>query len=340
MYDAHRVLPQLSGEMFITDGGFETHMIFNEGQDLPNFSAFLMTDTAAGREKMREYYRHYLPIAQRAGKGFIFDTNTWRASSDWGALVGYDAARLRQVNIDSVKFCADLQPEFAAAGVNTLISGVFGPRRDGWKYDAGMTVDEAEHYHDGQMAAFAEAGVHYVTCYTLTNVPEAVGLANLARQHGLPIVISFTLETDGRLPGGKPLGEAIMETDAATGGYSAYYMLNCVHPIHFASTVRHAGHWIDRIGGVRANASMKSHAELDESEVLDVGDWRDLAQRYQRVLPLMPNLRVIGGCCGTDHRHIAAICDLVLPALPAGQRHGPEHPHAPADGAEHPLAHS
>ena len=335
MYDAHRVLPQLSGEIFITDGGFETHMIFNENQDLPNFSAFLMTDTAEGREKMREYYRHYLPIAQRAGKGFIFDTNTWRASSDWGALVGYDAARLRQVNIDAVKFCADMQPEFAAAGVNSLVSGVFGPRRDGWKYDAVMSVDEAEDYHDAQMAAFAEAGVQYVTCYTLTNVPEAIGLANLARQQGLPIVLSFTLETDGRLPGGKPLGQAIEETDAATGGYPAYYMLNCVHPIHFAGTVREAGRWIDRIGGVRANASMKSHAELDESEVLDVGDWNDLAQRYQQLLPFMPSLRVIGGCCGTDHRHISAICDVCLPAVPAGQQDAHRHAHHGAAGHIH-----
>ena len=335
MYDAHRVLPQLSGEIFSTDGGFETHMIFNENQDLPNFSAFLMTDTAEGREKMREYYRHYLPIAQRAGKGFIFDTNTWRASSDWGALVGYDAERLRQVNIDAVKFCADMQPEFAAAGVNSLVSGVFGPRRDGWKYDAVMSVDEAEHYHDAQMAAFAEAGVQYVTCYTLTNVPEAIGLANLARQQGLSIVLSFTLETDGRLPGGKPLGQAIEETDAATGGYPAYYMLNCVHPIHFAGTVREAGRWIDRIGGVRANASMKSHAELDESEVLDVGDWNDLAQRYQQLLPFMPSLRVIGGCCGTDHRHISAICDVCLPAVPAGQQDAHRHAHHGAAGHIH-----
>lgn len=313
MYDAHRVMPQLSGEMFVTDGGFETHMIFNEGQDLPNFSAFLLTDSEAGRAKMREYYHRYIDIAKKAGKGFIFDTNTWRASADWGALVGYDAAMLRQNNIDSIRFCRDVQKDFAMAGVDSLVSGVLGPRRDGWVYDAGMTVAEAEDYHRAQVEAFAEAGADYVTVYTLTNTPEAIGIAKAAKQAGLNCVISFTLETDGNLPGGKPLGQAIEETDAATGGYPAYYMLNCVHPTHFAPTIRHGGRWLDRIGGLRANASMKSHAELDESPTLDIGDWRDLAQRYGRIMPLLPNLRVIGGCCGTDHRHIGAICAHVLP---------------------------
>src|SRR5688572_7526389 len=181
MYDAHRIMPQLSGEIFVTDGRFETHMIFNEGQDLPNFSAFLLTDSEAGREKMREYYRAYIPIAQRAGKGFVFDTNTWRASADWGHLVGYDAALLRQNNIDAVHFCREMQAELTAARVGSLVSGVLGPRCDGWKYDARMTVAEAEDYHGAQIEAFAAAGADYVTVYTLTNTPEAIGIANVAK---------------------------------------------------------------------------------------------------------------------------------------------------------------
>ena len=318
MYDAHRIMPQLSGEIFVTDGGFETHMIFNEGQDLPNFSAFLLTDSEAGRAKMREYYHRYIEISKKAGKGFIFDTNTWRASADWGQLVGYDPAMLRQNNMDAIRFCRDVQKDFAVAGVTSLVSGVIGPRRDGWKYDAEMTIEEAETYHRPQIEAFAAAGADYVTVYTLTNTPEAIGIANEAKRAGLNVVISFTLETDGNLPGGKPLGQAIEETDSITFRYPAYYMLNCVHPVHFASTVRHGGRWLDRIGGLRANASMKSHAELDESPTLDIGDWHDLAQRYARLMPLMPNIRVIGGCCGTDHRHIGAICDHVLATPLAG----------------------
>ncbi|MFP9139347.1 homocysteine S-methyltransferase family protein [Devosia sp. XGJD_8] len=312
-----KTLPQLSGQMFVTDGGIETHMIFNEGHDLPHFSVFQLNDSEQGRQAMREYYQPYIGIARNAGQGFLFDTNTWRANPDWGALVGYDAERLRAVNIGAVRFCRDVAESFHASGVPTVVSGAIGPRRDAWQYDGAMSVEEAMRYHDGQVAAFAEAEADLVTAYTLTNTPEAIGIAKLAAAAGLPCVLSFTLETDGRLPGGKPLGQAIGEVEAATGGTPAYYMINCVHPIHFASTIRHAGSWVDRIGGLRVNASMKSHAELDESEVLDIGDWQDLAQRYQRILPLLPNIRVIGGCCGTDHRHIGAICHHCLPQLAA-----------------------
>lgn len=313
MHMRERPLPQLKGQMFVTDGGIETYLIFNEGEDLPDMSAYLLNMSERGRDKMREYYRAYIPIAQRSGQGFLFDTNTWRANADWGQRVGYDAARLREANIAAVAFCQEMQAEFAAAGVPSIISGVIGPRRDAWQYDSRMTVEEAEAYHTPQVEAFAGTDADYVTAYTLTNVPEAVGIARAAKKGGLPVALSFTLETDGNLPGGKPLGLAISEVDAATGAYPAYYMINCVHPIHFASTVRNGGEWVNRIGGLRVNASMMSHAELDNSPSLDIGDWNDLAQRYARVLPLLPNIRVIGGCCGTDHRHMGAICATCLP---------------------------
>lgn len=306
-------LPQLAGQMFVTDGGIETHLIFNEGEDLPDMSAYLLNMSERGRDKLREYYRAYLPIAQRAGQGFLFDTNTWRANPDWGARLGYGVEQLREANVAAVRFCQEMQAEFAAAGVSSIISGVIGPRRDAWQYDARITVEEAEAYHTAQVAAFAETDADYVTAYTLTNVPEAVGIARAASKLGLPVALSFTLETDGNLPGGKPLGLAISEVDAATGSYPAYYMINCVHPIHFAATVRDGGAWVGRIGGLRVNASRLSHAELDNSPSLDIGDWNDLAQRYAQLLPLLPNIRVIGGCCGTDHRHIAAIAATCLP---------------------------
>lgn len=311
-------LPQQAGQMFVTDGGIETHLIFNEGvDDVPHFSIFQMLDSAQGREKLRNYYRAYIPIAKASGQGFLFDSSTWRANADWGALVGYDAGRLDAANAASIALCRDLAAEFAAAGVNSIVSGVIGPRRDAWQYDAGMSVAEAEGYHRSQIGSFARAGADFVTAYTLTNTPEAIGIARAAQEAGLACVLSFTLETDGHLPGGKPLGQAIAEVDAAVDAYPAYYMINCVHPIHFAATLRHGGNWLDRIGGLRVNASMKSHAELDESATLDIGDWQDLAQRYGRLLPLLPNIRVIGGCCGTDHRHIRAICRHCLPSISA-----------------------
>jgi homocysteine S-methyltransferase len=310
-------LPQQRGQMFITDGGIETHMIFNLGEDLPHFTAFTLTDSDAGRQRLEDYYSHYIPIAQASGQGFLFDTNTWRANPDWGALIGYDGAMLDRVNRASVAFCKSMAKRFNQAGIPTVVSGAIGPRRDAWKFDASMTIEEAQHYHRPQIGSLAGGGADFITAYTLTNTPEAIGIANAAAEVGIPAVLSFTLETDGNLPGGKPLGRAITEVDAATDNYPAYYMINCVHPIHFASTIRHGGHWLDRIGGLRVNASMKSHAELDESETLDIGDWQDLSQRYARLLPLLPNIRVIGGCCGTDHRHIGAICRRCLPSIAA-----------------------
>ena len=297
---------------FITDGGIETHIIFNMGVELPHFSAFPLNDSAAGREVIRSYYREYLSVAQAAGRSFLFATDSWRASPDWADRLGYDRALLKQNNATSAALCAELADEFAAAGVASAIAGIIGPRRDAWQYDAGMTVAEAFDYHSPQVEAFAGTAATSLHAYTLTNTPEAIGIARAAQRGGLPLVLSFTVETDGALPGGKPLGVAIAEVDEATGGYPAYYMINCAHPRHFARELRSGAPWVGRIGGLRANASARVHAELDASPEIDIGDIAELAGDHAELLPSLPNLQLIGGCCGTDHRHIAAICARCL----------------------------
>jgi S-methylmethionine-dependent homocysteine/selenocysteine methylase len=304
--------PTCRPPQFITDGGIETHIIFNVGVELPHFSAFPLNDNAAGCEVIRNYYRDYLPGAKAAGRSFLFATDSWRASPDWADRLGYDRALLKQNNATSVALCAEVAAEFAAAGVASDIAGVIGPRRDAWQYDASMTAAEAVDYHSPQVEAFAGTAATSLQAYTLTNTPEAIGIARAAEQAGLPLVLSFTVETDGALPGGKPLGVAISEVDEATGGYPAYYMINCAHPRHFAHELRSGAPWVDRIGGLRANASAKSHAELDASPEIDIGDIAELAENHAELLPSLPNLQLIGGCCGTDHRHIAAICSRCL----------------------------
>src|SRR4029078_5846468 len=297
---------------FIADGGIETHIIFNMGVELPHFSAFPLNDSAAGADVIRSYYRDYLPVAQAARRSFLFATDSWRASADWADRLRYDRTMLKQNNATSVALCAELADEFAAAGVASAIAGVIGPRRDAWQYDAGMTVAEGCDYHSTQVEAFAGTAATSLHAYTLTNTPEAIGIARAAERAGLPVVLSFTVETDGALPGGKSLGVAIAEVDEATGGYPAYYMINCAHPRHFARELRNRGPWVGRIGGLRANASAKSHAELDASPEIDIGDIAELAEEHAELLPSLPNLQLIGGCCGTDHRHIAAICSRCL----------------------------
>ena len=306
--------PAVCPPQFITDGGIETHLIFNMGVELPHFSAFPLNDSAAGREVIRSYYRDYLPVARAAGRSFLFATDSWRASPDWADRLGYDQAHLKQNNVTSAALCAELADEFAAAGVASAIAGIIGPRRDAWQYDAQMTVAEAHDYHSPQIEAFAGTAATSLHAYTLTNTPEAIGIVRAAERAGLPIVLSFTVETDGALPGGKSLGVAIAEVDEATGGYPAYYMINCAHPTHFTGALSDGGPWLERLRGLRANASMLSHAELDELGDLDDGDPADLGRRHAELRETLPNVMLLGGCCGTDIRHVTSICDAWISA--------------------------
>ncbi len=301
-------LPQLGGPLFLSDGGLETTLIFHEGIDLPEFAAFPLLDTDDGRAALRAYYAAYLELARRHGLGFVLDTATWRANPDWAALLGYDAAALDRANQDATRFAQDLAADFP--DVVTALNGVIGPRGDGYVVGEAMSADEAADYHATQIGSFASAGVDLVTAMTMTYVDEAVGVARAAERAGLPAAIGFTVETDGRLPSEVPLHEAIAAVDEATGGSVAYFMVNCAHPTHFADVLGD-GSSRSRIASVRANASRASHAELDEAEELDRGDPRELGRDYLGLREQLPELRVVGGCCGTDLEHVAAIADAL-----------------------------
>ena len=308
-----RSLPQLTGDrLFLTDGGLETSLIFHQGIDLPAFAAFTLLAGDDGRDALRAYFAPYLATAREHGTGFLLDTPTWRANPDWGAQLGYDAAALDRVNREAVAFAQELRAEAGASPAPILISGVIGPRGDGYRPDALMSAAEAEAYHAPQVAAFAAADADLVAAVTMTYCEEAIGIARAAAAAGLPAAISFTVETDGRLPSGRSLGDAIEQVDAETSASPAYYMVNCAHPSHFAGVLE-GGAWIERIAGLRANASTKSHAELDEAEELDDGDPAALARDYAALLERLPNVSVLGGCCGTDARHVAAAAAACAP---------------------------
>jgi homocysteine S-methyltransferase len=300
-------LPQHRGGIFLTDGGMETTLIFHEGVDLPHFAAFVLLDSAEGREKLRQYYAAYLSVARRHDTGFVLDSPTWRANPDWGSKLGYDAAALKAVNVSSIAFLEAMRAEWERPDASCVISGAIGPRGDGYKA-GNMDASEAEDYHGAQIAAFAEGGADMVTAYTLNSVNEAIGIARAARSQAMPVAISFTVETDGRLVKGETLREAIEAVDRETDRAAEYFMINCAHPTHFEDALQAGEPWTERIHGVRANASAKSHAELDESTSLDSGDPVDLGRRYVALRNAFPRLRILGGCCGTDHRHAAAIC--------------------------------
>lgn len=310
-------LPQLSGRPFLTDGGLETTLVFLDGIALPCFAAFPLLCSEDGRRRLLRFFEPYIALARRYRTGMILDTPTWRANPDWGARLGFDADALAAVNSGAVRFIASLRDQQAGADLPFVLNGVIGPRGDGYKPDAAMSADQAADYHRAQIEVFAASEADMVSAVTLTSVAEAVGIVRTAGAAGLPVVISYTLETDGRLPSGQTLGSAIRETDAATDGAAAYYMINCAHPAHFETVLADEGAWLGRLRGVRANASTKSHAELDAATDLDTGDPRDLGRRYAALRAHRPNLTVLGGCCGTDHRHIAAICEACFAEAPA-----------------------
>lgn len=309
-------LPQLSSALFLTDGGLETTLIFHDGFELRDFAAFTLLDNEAGRLALERYFLAYLAIAARHGTGLVLETPTWRASADWGRRLGYSAAMLRTVNIAAVEQLRSLRDAHSQGQPPVVISGNLGPRGDGYSPTTVMTSDESVRYHSEQIRALADGGADLITALTITHVDEAIGIVRAAIEHTMPVVISFTVETDGTLPSGQSLAAAITELDAATAAGAAYIMVNCAHPSHFSTVLDPAAPAFARIRGIRANASTLSHAELDEAEELDAGDPVALAALYRELLPMLPNLTIMGGCCGTDDRHIEAIAAECAPLLP------------------------
>jgi S-methylmethionine-dependent homocysteine/selenocysteine methylase len=311
-------LPQLGDKVFLTDGGLETTLIFHDKLELPCFAAFDLLKDDAGIEILRRYFDPYLDAARRHGLGFVLEAPTWRANADWAAKLGYDEVALADANRRAIGLLLEIRAASETRDMPLVISGNIGPRGDGYRADERMSSTEARDYHRRQIETFAQTDADLVSAFTMTYVDEAVGILRAAKDAGMPAVISFTVETDGRLPSNDTLADAIRRTDEATDGYAVYYMINCAHPTHFVDALQAGGGWRERIRGLRANASMRSHAELDESTDLDAGDPKQLGCEYRELGTLLPNLAVLGGCCGTDHRHVRAIAAAcAVQAVPA-----------------------
>jgi len=307
-------LPQLGDDFFLTDGGIETSLIFLEGLELPDFAAFDVLKRADGEAALRRYFRAYADLARRFNTGLILESPTWRASADWGAKLGYSAAALADANRRAIGLLEDIRDELREHGKPVVISGCVGPRGDGYQPSATMSEHEAEAYHAAQIATFRETAADMITAITMSYAAEAIGIARAAARVRMPAAIAFTVETDGRLPTGQRLGEAIQHVDAATSRSPAYYMINCAHPSHFEHVLRADEPWVKRVRGLRANASTKSHAELNEAAELDIGDPGELAAAHARLTQRLPHLTVVGGCCGTDVRHVERIAAACAPS--------------------------
>lgn len=308
MTNSNAQLPQLGQGKFLTDGGFETVLIFHDQMELPEFAAFVLLRDKAGKDRIRAYYDDYITIAQDSGYGFILESPTWRASKDWGKTLGYDKQALDVINRTAIELLNSIKAEHP--DTTMVVSGCIGPRGDGYVAGDMMSCDAAKAYHAPQIKTLHSAGAEIATALTMTYSQEAIGITQAAQNAGLPVVIAFTVETDGLLPSGQSLKDAIIEVDKATNEGPAYYMINCAHPEHFESILKGHSAWTRRIRGLRCNASKCSHAELDEAEELDDGDPKEFGQDVARILKHQPQISILGGCCGTDHRHVQALAKI------------------------------
>jgi len=305
-------LPQLSERIFLTDGGLETTLIFHEGIELPYFASFDLMKDEQGIAHIRRYYERYIAMAKEAGAGFILESATWRANPDWAVKLGYDRERLADVNRRCIALMAELRREHENVRTPIVISANIGPRGDGYRVASAMSAKEAHDYHGFQIGIFRDTEADMVSAFTLNYAEEAIGIARAAKAAAIPVVISFTLETDGKLPTGQTLKEAIGQVDRETGAAPAYYMINCAHPTHFRDALARGESWTARLRGIRANASERSHAELDAAPDLDIGDPVELGRQYRDLRRRFGHVNILGGCCGTDHRHVGEISRACL----------------------------
>jgi homocysteine S-methyltransferase len=303
-------LPQLAGDVFLTDAGLETDLIFNHGIPIRAFAAHTLLPAPVGRQAILDYFRGFLALARAHQTGYILDSVTWKAHMHWASALGAGARELHEANRASVALMVQLRDECASHEKPIVLNGIIGPQGDAYAPDTAIAIHEAERYHAQQIGWLADTEVDMVTALTFTQSAEASGLVLAARSAGLPVVVSFTVETDGRLPTGQPLGEAIDAVDQATDAAAAYFMVNCAHPEHFAHVLGDTA-WARRVRGIRCNASRKSHAELDASDTLDAGDPVELGQQYVALRAKMPWLNVFGGCCGSDLRHVTQIAQAL-----------------------------
>jgi S-methylmethionine-dependent homocysteine/selenocysteine methylase len=306
-------LPQTEdGATVLTDGGLETALIFHDGIDLPYFAACELLRSEHGMRVLLDYFDESASIAAEAGLPFAVESPTWRANPDWTTRLGYSAEEFAEVNREGVRMAEEVRRRHETARTPVVIAGVVGPRSSGYSLQSLQSAQQAAEYHYAQMGVFAETQADYISAMTLTYSDEAVGMARAAEATGMPIVISFTVETNGLLASGESLRRAIEAVDTGTDAYPEYYMINCAHPTHLPAGLDSAEPWARRIRGYRANASLRSHREINAADDLDDGDPHELAQQLRELRERMPQLSVVGGCCGSDSRHTRAIAAALL----------------------------
>lgn len=303
-------LPQLNGHDVATQGGMETWLQYVDGFELQHFCFFDLLNNSKAVTALRDYHRKIIEAVIPHGFGILAEGLHYRASRDWGELLGYSREGLVEINFRGVEFYKELADEYESGDNPMPIGGVIGPRGDA--YEIGKTPDaaEAEEYHSEQIQTLTDAGVDMITAATLSFVDEAIGIARAAKSAQIPIVLSFFTNSDGNLESGPTVREAIEAVDAATDSAPAYYMINCSHPLEFEPALEEA-EWTRRLGGFMPNAVASEKLSLCTLGHLEDGDPEELGHQMGSLARRFPHMTVWGGCCGTDSRHLGQICKRV-----------------------------
>ena len=306
----HGKLPQMNGRDMTCGGGIETWLQYVDGFELRHFCLFELLDDKRGVSCLTDFHRKLVEAAATEGFGVINEGLHYRASRDWGELIGYSREGLEEINIRGIEFYQDFAREYDSPESPMIVGGVIGPRGDAYNVGRTPNAAEAEDYHSEQILTLKKAGADQITALTFSSVEEAIGLARAAKAAGMPVVISFFVKHGGRLSGGETVEEAITKVDAATGNAPAYYMINCTHPMEFEAALT-SGDWTRRLGGFMPNAVAMDTLSLCKLGHLEDGDPEELAGQMADLARRFPHIPVWGGCCGTDGRHIGQIARQV-----------------------------
>jgi len=302
--------PQSKGRFYLTEGGTETELMYRHGFELPHFAMFPLLDNPKAVSKMREMFRSYLDVAAEHDFCALMGGLDYRASPDWGDLLGYSPASLSDANLQSIEFLRELAHEYSSQVPEILIQGLIGPRGDAYERNETITENEAEDYHSVQLETLKKANVDSALAITFNNIPESVGVARAAAKIGVPLAISLTLDSNSKLHSGPSLAEAVTTIDEETNQAPEYFLINCSHPLEFEPAIE-PGDWVRRVRGVRPNASKMDKMALCQIGHLEEGDPEELGRLCGDLARQYPHMDIWGGCCGTWDNHLNEIAKNV-----------------------------
>lgn len=299
--------PPREGVFYLTEGGQETEIMYRHGHKLPDFAMYPLFARPQAMADVRDMYRRYLETAVRHGFVALMGGLDYRASPDWASKLGFDAQALADVQLRCIDLLREFAKPFEPELPDVLIVGIVGPRGDAYSLNRTITAAEAEDYHSTQLATLKRAGVDLVSAMTFNNTEEAIGVARAAAGLGLPLAISFTLDSTSRLKSGPTVRQAITTVDAATGDARPdFYGINCSHPHEFTPALE-PGDWMQRVRSFRPNAAMMEKQQLCQIGHLVDGDPQELGAQMGALARRYPHIDVWGGCCGTWDAHLDAI---------------------------------